>query len=1126
MANAIGFGELFNKEDFNSNLEALKGKIEAISKAIDETATASNKLNTALGGELKEKVNTLTSSNSALDTELRKVRADFEAFKQTVASTKTTVDQYKTANDKLKEKVKEVETELKKLNATQKESGKVAKQATINYGQLSQSLIGVASGAALLYKGISMLKEQITLAVKSTIEFESVMKEVQAITRSSATDLALMTSNANRLGATTEKTASQIGGLQKELAKLGLNTTEILASTDAIVDLSTATGENLVSSATIAASTMRAFGLEATDMTKVVNVMAGSFVRSGLDLEKFRESIKLVAPIARATNISLEMTTASLSKLADAGLSGSLAGTALRNLFSNMADPTSKLAKFLGYTVTSSEDLTKAFKDLRDRGVDLAQAVQMVDVRARPAFFTLLNQVDAVEALALEYRILDDEANKIAETMRDTLENDILIASSAFDALRRNITEKSIPAMRAITQDVTTFSEFLRFAVDDLYNLSKAAETVNETDFTFGNVIKDLIPFYRQYQEFVGAMEDSNSFRQGREALNDTAEAIGELNREMEKSRDKIFLMEKLKNNLELHKDDVEGYSEITEIMKEYGDEYKIVQDKLKAGVINEKEATEIIKNRLEASLKASQSSIKSQEDLVEKLRKEYNLRVEKFGLAEFETHEFDKQKTLLDRIKVIDDFLLENRYDQILINKALSGLRKSELGDLEELERIEAERLRLAKEAEALRKKQEAEAIKAYNLKMDAFIKEKETGIAALENAVKIAEAEGDKMRALALSNKVYEERAKLLFTLREKELENIALSEDSVENKLNREKVVYETHYQKLMDLSTNWLVHQMKAHQASIKSTEASTKEEFKLSMEAAKKRNQPYADFLKQKAKDREKDAKKESEIDRDMQMLLNQSIGAVRRGFDTMFDYRKAKRDEELDAISRWEAERVRLAGDNEEAIAAIREQGDAKRRVLLRKNAKDERAQAMFNIALNTAQAVVAALRIPIGGIPLSIAIGAIGAAQLALVASKPLPEFYKGTDNAPEGHAWVGERGRELVKDGKTGKVSVTPDKPTIAYLTKGSVVIPHEKTERILASHNPDYNGIVLNKSVERVQSNQPSIDYDKLIGGFKTAVKDIPLTTTNFDENGVRQFVRKGNARIERLNARYKY
>jgi phage host-nuclease inhibitor protein Gam len=194
------------------------------------------------------------------------------------------LDQYKKTNEDLTNKVKNLEEQTKKYTEAQKGASKAASDGGVTMKGLSQQLLGVASGAALVYRGVQMLKEQLVAAVKSTIEFEQAMKEVQAISRASAGQLESLTANANKLGASTEKTAVQIAGLQKELAKLGFTSTEIIASSQAIVDLSTATGENLAGSATVAAATLRAFGLEAVEMTRIVDVMAGSFVRSGLDL--------------------------------------------------------------------------------------------------------------------------------------------------------------------------------------------------------------------------------------------------------------------------------------------------------------------------------------------------------------------------------------------------------------------------------------------------------------------------------------------------------------------------------------------------------------------------------------------------------------------------------------------------------------------------------------------------------------------------------------------------------------------------------------------------------------------------------------------------------------------------
>lgn len=113
------------------------------------------------------------------------------------------------------------------------------------------------------------------------------------------------------------------------------------------------------------------------------------------------------------------------------------------------------------------------------------------------------------------------------------------------------------------------------------------------------------------------------------------------------------------------------------------------------------------------------------------------------------------------------------------------------------------------------------------------------------------------------------------------------------------------------------------------------------------------------------------------------------------------------------------------------------------------KQAKFEKAQAIVSIILSTARAVAAALP----AIPLSIAVGAIGAAQLAYAISQPIPKFAKGTSSSPEGLAYVGEQGSELIIS-PTGDVSLTPDRTTLTYLEKGSKVYTASQTREMLAN------------------------------------------------------------------------
>ncbi|MCG9970990.1 tape measure protein [Christiangramia crocea] len=118
------------------------------------------------------------------------------------------------------------------------------------------------------------------------------------------------------------------------------------------------------------------------------------------------------------------------------------------------------------------------------------------------------------------------------------------------------------------------------------------------------------------------------------------------------------------------------------------------------------------------------------------------------------------------------------------------------------------------------------------------------------------------------------------------------------------------------------------------------------------------------------------------------------------------------------------------------------------------KQAKIDKATAAFSIAINTAAAIVEALP----NIPLSIAIGALGAIQLATVLAKPIPKYKHGRKGGEAELAEVGDGGKsEVVTDSQGRFKYITPNKPTYTYLDKGDNVI----------SSVPEYlEGLTLDK------------------------------------------------------------
>ena len=129
---------------------------------------------------------------------------------------------------------------------------------------------------------------------------------------------------------------------------------------------------------------------------------------------------------------------------------------------------------------------------------------------------------------------------------------------------------------------------------------------------------------------------------------------------------------------------------------------------------------------------------------------------------------------------------------------------------------------------------------------------------------------------------------------------------------------------------------------------------------------------------------------------------------------------------------------------------------------------KADAQQALINGALGATQ-TIARLGVPFGIAPAGISL-AFGALQSALILSKSVPEFFMGTQNAPEGYAYTQERGAEMITDKKGNVKTYGNNKGSqLTYLEKGDKVYTSGQTKDILSDVNSDdglFNSMILNK------------------------------------------------------------
>jgi uncharacterized membrane-anchored protein YhcB (DUF1043 family) len=211
---------------------------------------------------------------------------------------------------------------------------------------------------------------------------------------------------------------------------------------------------------------------------------------------------------------------------------------------------------------------------------------------------------------------------------------------------------------------------------------------------------------------------------------------------------------------------------------------------------------------------------------------------------------------------------------------------------------------------------------------------------------------------------------------------------------------------------------------------------------------------------------------------------------------------------------------IQFAGESITAQEEINNQYDSRRRAIARRQAESEKQTATFKAIINTAQAVVSALP----NIPLSIAVGLIGAAQIGLIQSQQIPQFWTGTDNAPEGMAWTQEKGREIITD-KSGKIkSMGSDKGAqMTYLSKGDKVFNASETEALM--FNSSLNNMLLGSGI-MMPKVEVSMDAEKITNEIKSLANTIankPSFTLVKDAKGERVYMRKQAEIKEMQNAR---
>ncbi|HGG1781558.1 TPA: phage tail tape measure protein, partial [Escherichia coli] len=312
--------------------------------------------------------------------------------------------------------------------------------------------------------------------LQPAIGFGKEMSRVQALTRidKNSPQFKALREQALKLGSETQFTASDAASGQSFLAMAGFTPQAIQAALPGVLNMALAGGVELGETADIGSNILTQFNLTADQMDRVGDTLTAAFTRTNTDLRALGETMKYTGPVAAKLGISLEEAAAMAGMLANNGLRGSDAGTAMRASLSRLASPPKAAADALKELGVSVADARGKMRPMEDVLLDLYKATQKYgqvdqvsffkDIAGEEAFVGLQTLVAAagsgeLQKLTRELQGARGESDRVAKVMADNLDGDLKNLDSAWEGLRIRISDLVDGPLRSVTQWLTRVLE-------------------------------------------------------------------------------------------------------------------------------------------------------------------------------------------------------------------------------------------------------------------------------------------------------------------------------------------------------------------------------------------------------------------------------------------------------------------------------------------------------------------------------------------------------------------------------------------------------------------------------------------------------------------------------------------
>jgi TP901 family phage tail tape measure protein len=212
--------------------------------------------------------------------------------------------------------------------------------------------------------------------------FEDQMLAVKAITQATDQEFKSLTDQAKELGRTTSFTAEQVGAGMVELARAFGNADDVEATTDSVLTLARATGIDLAEAALTTVNALRMFKMGADRGSFAADVLTATANNSTQNVSELAEALSYAGPVAQEAGESLASTAQIIGVMANIGVRGSKAGTALRTALSRLGDENIR-RKLQDLLQVNATDMDRNLRPMADILLDIGKAASRLPTADR-----------------------------------------------------------------------------------------------------------------------------------------------------------------------------------------------------------------------------------------------------------------------------------------------------------------------------------------------------------------------------------------------------------------------------------------------------------------------------------------------------------------------------------------------------------------------------------------------------------------------------------------------------------------------------------------------------------------------------------------------------------------------